>query len=107
MALLKIPHFRGVFMRNKLPKKIKTNESGIINLDDYNGDGSHWTAYVKKGKTIVFFDSYGNLKPSKEVVKYFKSSKNTRIKYNYDAYQTYNSYNCGQLCLKFLFNMYY
>lgn len=105
---LKIPHFRGVFMRNRLPKKIHRNECGVVNLDNYENEGTHWTAYMKNGKEIIYFNSYGNLRPPNELVDYFlsDSSKNV-IKYNFQSFQNYNSYECGQLCLKFLYNMYY
>lgn len=102
--LLQIPHFRGVYMRNKLPKNIYKNESGVINIDDKNGSGTHWTAYIKNNKHIVYFDSIGNLRPPLEVVKYFKSDNSgNKILYNYDKYQNVGSFNCGQLCLKFLY----
>ena len=45
---LDILNFRGVFMRNKLPKIIRENESGIINLDDNLGQDTYWTGYFKK-----------------------------------------------------------
>lgn len=92
-------------MRNGLPPKIHKNECGIVNLDDKNGPGSHWTAYVKRGKDILYFDSIGHLKPPLELTKYFRSdgSKNN-IMYNSDRYQILNSYNCGHLCLQFLYS---
>lgn len=31
VKLLKIPYFRGVFIRDELPKKIRRDESGVIN----------------------------------------------------------------------------
>ena len=33
--------FRGVFLRVTLPKKLKLNECGILNLDSPSGDGIH------------------------------------------------------------------
>lgn len=100
---LKLPNFRGVFMRNRLPTKINKIEMGVINLDDADGGGTHWVAYKKYGDDVIYFDSFGNLKPPMEVVKYFKSVKNIKIRYNYDVYQTYNAVNCGHLCLEFLY----
>ena len=51
---LKISHFRGVFMKDELPKKIYRVECGIINLEDSIQDGSHWTAYYKNdNKNII------------------------------------------------------
>lgn len=103
--ILKIPNFRGVYMRNDLPSKIYRNEAGIVNLDDKIGPGTHWTAYVKHGRKVTYFDSIGRLKPPLELITYFRSdgSKNT-ITYNFERYQNLNSYNCGHLCLHFLYS---
>lgn len=94
-------------MRDKLPKHIKRNECGIVNLDRNIGDGTHWTAYVKKNKEVTYFDSYGNLRPPEELIKYILSDGGfTKIRYNYDTMQNYKSSNCGHLCLLFLYNQY-
>ena len=46
---LKIPYFRGVYMRNALPKRGPLKrESAIVNLDNKEGPGTHWVAYKKK-----------------------------------------------------------
>lgn len=91
-------------MRNKLPKVINTFESGIINLDNNSGVGTHWTAYIKHNKTINYFDSYGNLRPPNEVISYFLSDgSRNKIVYNYDSYQSYDTSDCGHLCLQFLY----
>ena len=42
--------FRGMFLRDTLPKKAKLNECGILNLDSSSGDGTHWVMWFKKGK---------------------------------------------------------
>ena len=87
-------------MRNALPYDgPKLNEAAVINLDDKSGPGTHWVAYRKKGKDVTYFDSFGNLKPPKELIKYLGVDK---IKYNYKNYQKYDSFNCGHLCLQFL-----
>ena len=39
-----VKYFRGVFMRNGLPRKPWRRESAIINLDGKNGPGTHWVA---------------------------------------------------------------
>lgn len=92
-------------MRNRLPLKIRKNECGIVNLDDETGEGTHWTSYVKRGNKIVYFDSIGQLKPPLELIKYFRSDGSAKkIEYNYDKFQKLNSYNCGHLSLKFLYN---
>lgn len=93
-------------MRDTLPQKIKNKECGIINLDISSNSGTHWTAYARSGLMIIYYDSYGNLKPPKELIKYFRSGGNIdHIQYNYNPEQKYNTFNCGQLCLKFLYKL--
>lgn len=97
---MKIPHFRGVFMRNTLPKSgPHKNECAIVNLDRVEGRGTHWVAYKKISNLVWYFDSFGNLKPPIELIKYLH---NCKIHYNNDQQQTYNTTNCGALCLRFL-----
>ena len=103
--LLKVPHFRGVFMRNELPKRIKKYETGIVNLDNDWGTGTHWTAYIKNNNNINYFDSFGNLRPPKELITYFLSDgSRNNITYNYDTYQSFNDSTCGHLSLQFIYN---
>ena len=97
---MRIPYFRGVYMRNALPRKIRRNESGIVNLDDVDGPGTHWVAYAKRGDRAAYFDSFGNLRPPREIARYL--GNDVTITYNHKAYQTYDQTNCGQLCLLFL-----
>lgn len=89
-------------MRNALPNKAHKYESAIVNLDDENGSGTHWVAYRKQNNVINYYDSFGNLNPTKELLKYFGNK--AKIIYNYNTEQDYNSYKCGHLCLNFLIN---
>ena len=91
-------------MKDQLPKKIHKQESGIINMDDSDGCGTNWTAYKKHGYYINYFDSFGNLSPPIQLVEYFNSNGLCNIMYNHDPYQSYDSVNCGHLCLSFLYN---
>ena len=98
--IVKIPYFRGVFMKNFPPSDgPRVNESAFLNLDDKNGRGTHWVAYSKIGKNVTYFDSFGNLKPPKDLLAYLGVDK---IKFNYIRYQNFDTFNCGLLCLKFL-----
>ena len=56
-------------MRDQLPKKPNNVETGIINLDNSSGPGTHWVAYAIDPRGIVYFDSYG-LAPPKEFMQY-------------------------------------
>lgn len=98
---LKIANFRGVFMRNDMPKDGPwKQECGIINLDDKRNPGTHWVAYKRFNKnSAIYFDSFGNLQPPKDLVSYLNVGS---INYNHKRYQDWNTYNCGHLCLAFL-----
>ena len=79
---LKIKNMRGVFVRDELPKRPKKVECGILNLDDSTGNGTHWTAWIKKnGNEKLYFDSYG-LAPLVELVEYLKRP----VLYNTEKY---------------------
>lgn len=87
-------------MRNELKRKrVRRNESGIINLDTSSGPGTHWVAYKKRGNVAIYFDPFG-LQPPTEVIKYLRPSK---IYYSANQVQRLGTKNCGKLCLKFLF----
>jgi len=91
---LKIKKFRGVFMKDALPKKPLKYECGILNLDSSSGSGTHWECWIKRGKSSVTFDSYG-LNPPTELANYLKDS-NT---YNNTAQVQKNGHACGHFCL--------
>lgn len=87
-------------MRNALPKSgPRYRESGIVNLDDKSGPGTHWVAYRKRGKDVVYFDSFGDLQPPLDLMLYLGVRE---VKYNHERYQDFDTYICGHLCLKFL-----
>lgn len=94
-----IKNFRGVFMIDKLPIKPQFSECAIVNLQNSMEEGSHWVAYKKSGQVVTYFDSFGNLRPPKELQNYFRGCK---VFYNRDRYQELNQSNCGQNCIKFL-----
>jgi len=98
---LKIKNFRGVFMRDNLPKKIRTNECAIVNLEPDSETGSHWCAYYKNGKQGKFyFDSFG-LNPTNEMLNYLKKGGN----FSTFEIQPMGSVICGQLCLYILYRL--
>lgn len=101
--LLKIP-LRGVYMLNKLPDRVLTNEMIIVNLDRDSGVGSHWVACHKIADNVYYFDPIGNLQPPKMLVDYWCKQKNINIYYNIDQVQSHTSNICGHLCLLFLCN---
>ena len=61
----------------------------------------HIELLIRIGDRIWYFDSMGNIRPPKELFDYLKVDE---ILYNQERYQNFNSFICGHLCLKFLYN---
>ena len=81
---LGIKHFRGIYSRDGLPKKIR-KECGIINLDDMTGPGTHWVCYRNINNLVEYFDPFGLIMPN-EALEYFHTSEK-RIVYSMDEIQ--------------------
>lgn len=94
-------------MLDRLPRKPRRRETAIVNLDRSTGPGTHWVSYAINDDTVIYFDSFGNLKPPRELLDYFSRGavSHRRILYNYDSVQKYNSVVCGHLCLDFLYKV--
>lgn len=67
---LRIPHFHGVFMRDKISEKFgpSTQECWIFNHSSSNTRGSHWSAIAISFNTAFYFDSFGKLPPPFEIL---------------------------------------
>jgi len=87
-----LKNFRGVFLRNTLPKKPKRNECAIMNLDETSGDGTHWVAWFKRGNNKFDFDSFG-LPPPTELNDYLGD-----VLYPTEQIQPRQEVFCGHLC---------
>ena len=72
----------------------------IINLDRTESKGTHWVCCYKKGKIIMYFDSFGEncFEELKEVAKKNKCS----IIESMFQLQNLNDNSCGFYCLGFL-----
>ena len=56
-------------MRNALPPAgPHYSESAIVNLDDASGPGTHWVVYRKRGRNVVYFDSFSDLRPPLDLI---------------------------------------
>ena len=103
VSILRIPYFRGVFMRDELPKVDRQIECGIVNLNRSDEMGSHWVCYVRNQNDRIYFDSFGQITPL-ELQEYLKTPKEFKtnkavIQRNSDVVQRPNSHVCGHLCL--------
>ena len=90
--------FNGVYSRDNLPNKINDG-AYVINLDEYLDIGTHWIALYVINKTVIYFDSFGVERISKEIKK-FVNNKN--IIANIFRIQAYDSVMCGYFCIGFI-----
>lgn len=91
-----IPNFKGVFMRDTLPRKPETRECLVLNWDLNKNTGTHWSCiYInpEHPDDRIYFDSYGFDAPT-EVHSYLQ-----HYKWNTFQLQNYNDYICGHLCM--------
>ena len=101
---LNVVNFRGVRMRDELKgQKPRKNECGILNFNTHTQRGTHWTCWLKFGKTRYYFDSFGEPPPI-ELTKYLKTETELKndsavIRRSAVTVQHDNSNECGALCL--------
>lgn len=99
----------GCFFKDELPRKIDTNETYIINLQDsaddegnYN-EGTHWTM-LQVNKTPngtlepIYFDPYGK-EPPEAVNKAIKDNFNMYLPFTKKDIQSLMNNACGFYCL--------
>ena len=99
ISKLKIKHFRGVYSRDGLPRKIR-KECGIINLDDIQGAGTHWVCYRNLTGVVEYFDPFGLIMPNEATECFNTSGK--QIVYSIDEIQNRSTVLCGYWCLYYL-----
>lgn len=94
-------------MRDSLPRSGPwQNECMVLNQASiHSPQGTHWSCFAKAGRNVFYFDSFGKLPPPLELIKYLGSD--CYISYNSVQYQSFNTINCGHLCLKFLCEFYH
>ena len=98
---LGIKYFRGIYSRDNLPQKIHKLETGIINLYDSTGGGSHWVCYRNVDKQFCeYFDPFGLIMPNE--IKHYLKTSGKKMVYSSDEIQERDSVLCGYWCLYYL-----
>ena len=90
--------WNGVWARDT----ILPNEQGyyICNLDTSHQPGSHWTALVRRGKILYYFDSFA--RPQRQTLKLEDPNYVIVSEANPEIVQGVREQNCGQRCLAWL-----
>ena len=92
------PRFNVVYSRDNLPKTIK-NRTHVINLDEYEDVGTHWTALYGKNNGVIYLDSFGVEHVPKEIKKFIE---NKNIITNLYRTQHLHSMMHGYFCIGFI-----
>jgi hypothetical protein len=92
----------GIYMKDELEDNLKEGNY-IINLENSNQSGSHWTCFIKDKNNIYYYDSFGVVPPQNL---YDISVKNSLNLYYIDKHdQNLDSTSCGYWVIAFLFYM--
>jgi len=89
-----LKNFRGVFLRDTLPKIARACENGIMILDSTSGSGTHWVAWFKRGNDKFYFDAFGLPSPT-ELNNYLSGD----VFYPTEQIQPRQEVFCGHPCL--------
>jgi hypothetical protein len=97
-----VPHFKGVYALNKLPKMLRSPASLIVNTHTHNLPGQHWIALSYHNRGIVFaFDPFGSFYPLL-FRQYLSRLKHNRIHYSNVHLQEVHEDTCGLYCISWL-----
>ena len=101
-ALFHLKGYRGCFAKDALPRKIKSREYSLVNLDNSGNPGTHWVVIVNDPKCdyVEFFDPFG-IMPSTEIHEYMKTAQKA-IRYNDNQLQDTLSVRCGYFCCHYI-----
>ena len=92
----------GIYMKDELPTNLKEGNY-IINLENSNQSGSHWTCFIKSKNDIFYYDSFGVVMPQNAYDIFLKNVDNI---YHIDKHdQNLDATSCGWWVVAFLFYM--
>ena len=93
-----------IIMRNQLtPQLLRQHTCFVLNMDENHGDGTHWVALYRRGKTLFYCDSYGTPPPQEQ--KELASRGGYKLYENAKQVQAVRSKCCGFFALLFLIFM--
>jgi len=90
----------GVFLKDSLPLGNPSPHGlYVFNLDNSDGEGTHWTAAFTRGKEVTYFDSFG-FPPPVEIVRFLKR-RYKKVGWNGWVLQSIKSTVCGWWVIAF------
>lgn len=105
--LRSLDKFKGAFPCDQIPVFPDNEYAVIINTDNSDLSGSHWTGLVIKGSNGYYFDSlgryYDNQSFPTDYIEYLsKICVDKKMKFNEKVLQSFHSNTCGQFCIYFV-----
>ena len=82
-------------------KKLKKDGNYIINLENHNQGGSHWTALILGKKNCLYCDSFG-MPPPEQLYLFLEKKYKKEVDFSRREIQDMDSTLCGYFCLEFL-----
>jgi hypothetical protein len=89
-------------MKDELPSDLK-DENYIINLQNHDESGSHWTCFIKDKNNIYYYDSFAVVPPQNAYDIFLKNADNIYYIDKHD--QFLDSTSCGWWVVSFLYFM--
>ena len=94
-------HLQGILMKDQFSIN-SPNGIYIVNLDDSDGPGTHWTLLIKmKNNKYLYFDSFG-APPPQTILDTLKIDPN-KLQYNDQQIQDIKSQSCGYFAMLFAY----
>ena len=89
------------------PKSNKKCYAFISNTDEHNETGQHWCAWVIKGESIFFFDSFGREPWNESFPYHFREIVDDfkQLEYTNTRIQNLTSKTCGYFCIHFIYTL--
>ena len=99
--------FKGAYPCDQIPDFPDNEYAMIINVDNSNLPGSHWTALVIKGGNGYYFDSFGRQYnnqsfPLDYITNVSRICVGKKMKFQEKVLQSFHSNTCGEFCVYFI-----
>ena len=102
-ALRKYNIFRGTFSANTVPLiNLNETQAFIVNTQNNNQPGEHWTVLIVNKSRCIFFYSFGIELLNLSILDSLKNLGVKFYRYNTKPIQPLFSENCGYYCIAFI-----
>ena len=93
--------YHGTFTEASIPFNLieKNNIFFIVNTVSNVAIMGHWVLIFINKNVLYYFDSYGNLPPDNNIMKFIKTFPRKRYLINVKSLQSNNSFVCGAYCI--------